>query len=238
MAEALLAVYILIAYIYAAYKADLAVNDHYLSMITVIHNDADDGNEFIERHGLDAVTAQGLIIICRQIIRTSDVVVYDTHIDPLRDLAAQNIEHGIPHLPRIYDKILEENEFFRLFKLRQQVCIHILADGEIGRFRIAARSVAAVGLKISENAAHACIVDLIDDRRAQGIVPPCFLNLNVKLIAHNSCRPLIAEQNVHKAAEQRQKCDKQHPADLIRRIHIIFYDVQYGDNAQYTQDIV
>ena len=61
--EAFFLIYILIAYIYAAYKAYLPVDDGYLSVVAVIHHDADNGHELVKRHGLDAVAAQCLIVV-------------------------------------------------------------------------------------------------------------------------------------------------------------------------------
>lgn len=215
MAEAFLSVDILIAYIDAADEADLAVDHRYLSVVAVIHNDTDYRHEFIEHHRLYAVAAQSLIIVCRQVIGAADVVVYNANIHALRHLAPQYLEHRIPHLPGIYYEILKENEFFRLFKLRNELCIHILADGEIFRFCISACSVAAVGLKIFKKSPCTVIVDLLSNRGAHGVVPRGLLKLNIELFADKPCRALISEQNVHKSAEQRQKSDKQHPADLV-----------------------
>ena len=148
MAEAFLSVDILIAYIDAADEADLAVDHRYLSVVAVIHNDTDYRHEFIEHHRLYAIAAQCLTIISRKIVSTADIVVYNAYINTLRDLVPQHVEYRVPHLSRVYDKILKENEFFRLFKLRDESCEHVLADREILGLRIAAGSVAAVGLKI------------------------------------------------------------------------------------------
>ena len=215
MTEAFFFVDIFIAYIYAADKSDLSVDDRYFAVITIIHNNADDGHEFIEHHRLYAIAAQCLTIISRKIVGTADIVVYNAYINTLRDLAPQHVEYRVPHMSRVYDKILKENEFFRLFKLRDESCEHVLADREILRFRIAAGSVAAVGLKIFKKSPCAVIVDLLGGRGAHGVVPRGLLKLNIEFIPYKPCRALVAEQDVHKSSEQRKKRYKQHPADLI-----------------------
>ena len=117
-------------------------------MVTVIHYKAHSGNEAVECHCSDAKFSELAAIVCRQSVNTAHIIVYDAYINTLGSLALQYFQHTVPHYPGTDYKILEEDEFFRLFKLCQKILVQFLADSVVGHLRILSRRISCRALEI------------------------------------------------------------------------------------------
>ena len=87
MSETLLYIYIFIRDVYAAGEADLAVDDGYLAVVTVIHNKADGWHKTVECHCPYAPALERGVVICRQDVDAAHVVVNYAHINAGGSLA-------------------------------------------------------------------------------------------------------------------------------------------------------
>ena len=115
----------------AACECDFSVDGDDLSVVPAILRCRKQGLEFVENDAADAGFFELFRIILGKTQEASDVVVNDTDIDTLGDLAFQNFKNAVPH-----DAFLDDEKFKKdirpcFFQLGQERRMERFSRGKI-----------------------------------------------------------------------------------------------------------
>ena len=143
-------------------------------------------------------------------------VVHHAHIDALRRLAAEYLEHAPPHVALFNDKVFKKNKILCLFQLQQKLLELLLAAAEI------------LDLAVIINGEAAALVEIGVERGGVGMrVFQCLqcgrlLREQVLRFANNAAQPVSqqpvphvhADIYIHERAEQRRRHYQDQPCYL------------------------
>ena len=131
VAETVNTVYILVRYIYSAVEGHLAVDDKYLSVVTVVLDGRKERTEAVEYHTLDTLLDKLLLIHERQEELGAHPVIDKPYLDAFRDLVQEYLQYLLPHLAVVDDEVFHEDEALGFFELSYHRLELILARGEV-----------------------------------------------------------------------------------------------------------
>ena len=241
VAEPLQLVDILVGQVGPAGKGGVAVNDHDLAVVAVVHDQVNHRHKGVEGQAVDALLLQLAPVADGQHADAAHIVVDDPHVHALGRLALEDLVDLVPHFAQADDEILDKNKMLGAFQRGQHVGKHILAQGivfhlGVGKYRIRAPAAQVTG---GQRAAGVLAGQLL---LRGGVLAQQRVDAHAGVFqpaAQPERRALVAPQQVQDAALHRHDHKQRHPADLELRQNIIQADQQQAhDNAEPDADAV
>ena len=236
MAEALLAVDVLIRQIYAAGEGHLAVDDQDFPVIPVVIVGGEEGLDGGKGLAADAQLFQPPGIVPRQGGDLQHPVVQHPHVHALRRLVRQNFQNTSPHIPLINDEVLQKNELLRLLQLLQQRRKLVLSLWEELRLRVGIQGKRAAAVEIAAQIVGAGGFDLrvpqhlrVLMQQIPALIDPLLHPPLQSAVTHILLRE--PEENTGGNGDHRQQ---EHPRQLPRGVHVAVKKMekhQHGEHA-------
>ena len=117
---------IFIAHIKSAIEANLTVNNHNLSVVTIIHKYIENRYKRIEGSYLNSFREQSLYKAVINIGKASEVIIYDSYFNAFLDLPCQNIFYFFEGNCILHRKIFHKYIFFSLRQLFKHRLISLI----------------------------------------------------------------------------------------------------------------
>ena len=237
VAEALLGVDIFVREVHAAGVGHIAVDDHDLPVVAVVHHQRHQRHHRVERDAADMAALHPDDEVAGQAQQTAEIIVDQPHVHALGGFPLEDGLDAVPHRARLYNEEFEKDKFFRPFQVFQKPGVHGLAAGEIVSGGVLPRRVGAVGLHVmAQIFLHAVQrVGLVRPGRKVGRV-------GLLHLPHPGAEPLgrglVAKGQIQRPAQQRQQADEDDPADLIGAVLVFPDEVEHDDDAQRLEQAV
>ena len=224
----------------SARKRGFAVDDCDFAVGAVILSDVQNGSEGIETHTLDAALFEDIRVISGHFQHGTDIVVDEADIDAVFCFIFQDLEHAVEKFSWFDDEIFQEDVFFGLFKLCQQLGGICLSGGEVLIIR-------AVGKR------HAGMNgDIFGALCGKVVVSDAF---TVRIVLFGICVKAFGaaetggkdqssaagefmppQHDIEQDPDGGQKQDGEDPGDLIFCVHVEVDDINGGDGVYDGED--
>ena len=217
----------------AAAVRDLVIHDEHLAVVAVVGRSLQ-GEEGIERHAGNALLCQLPGVAEVEGGDAAQIVVHHPHVHALPQLVLQHLHHGVPHLPRLDDEILDVDGALGAFHITQHIREHIVSQRIVPHRLGLAQGIPGFPLQPADGLLHALFPrkGRLAHRERMGItaalhtLQPLFQRLR---------RPLIAEKQVQQRAHQRHRQDDEQPQQLVGALVPLDDDEQHHKDRRHRQ---
>ena len=133
----------------AAVEGGVPVHHQNFAVVPVVHDQGENRDERVERQAPNAAALHVPGKALRQKEQAAHVIVDQAHIHAFGGLAGQDLQNGIPHFPRLNDKVFQKNEVLRALQRTEHLLIHGLAHRIIAHVGIPIHGPTARALQIA-----------------------------------------------------------------------------------------
>ena len=221
VAEPGLDVDVLVRHIDAPSKGHPAVHNHIFPVVPVVLAQGDNRHHPVKHPALNPQFFQPAWIVCRQSEDGPHVIIDDTDLHSLLHLLLEHLEHRVPELPLLDDKVFDEHILPGALDGCQQIPVAVVSQRIIGRPGISIDRTVHLFLQIVGDPSGIRSLELGKHVRAATVPSQILANLSLHCLEP----PLVilgqsvpSQQEIGHRAQRREHEHNDNPAYLVARI--------------------